>query len=267
MRYFKGSLDIYQLHCRYQLYNVTKVVNDNKKTKISLIIPVFNEEQALEMRVKYICEYLKTVTSLDDFEIVVVNNGSTDKTQEILDIISKRFASVVPVYIKQRGLGLALKRGLIVAKFDCIMFVSIDLGFGAKFIKQSIDKYFEGFDLVLGSKGHKDSIYEAPISRKMYSYIFNNVVKLIFDIKCSDTQGTFLISKKCRSEIIDMLDSPGPFFQTQVVIYANKINARIFELPVIYKAGSRKSKMNVVDAMQIFLEVIKEYPNYKSKKK
>jgi len=232
---------------------------EGKKAQLSLIIPVYNEEHELEKKLKTIHNYLKKVGILKDFEIVVVNNGSTDDTQNLLNELSKQFSNIVSVNLKQRGLGLALNKGLSVSKYDAMMFVSIDLGFGAKFIKTSLDNYLKGYDLVLGSKGHKNSIYEAPFQRKIFSLALNKISRLLFKIKCSDTQGTFLITKACYNKIKPNLKSPSPFYQAQVVIYATNSNARIVELPVIYRAGNRMSKIKLSDALTITLELVEEY--------
>ena len=234
-----------------------------KRTQLSLIIPVYNEEKTLKSGLEMIHEYLESVPYLDNFEVIVINNGSTDKTNIILNASHKKRPKIKPIYLKKRGLGLALKKGLMGASFDAVMYVSIDLGFGVDFIEKSIAKYLEGYDLVLGSKGHVESVYDAPLERKLFSFFYNEITRLLFKVECRDTQGTFLISRKRFSEFASMLDSNGLFLQTQIVIYATKFKARIAELPVVYKASRRKSKIKISDAFLAVLELLKEYPKYR----
>jgi len=229
-----------------------------ERINLSIIVPVCNEGKILEKNLTKINEYLKNSRHLNDYEIVVVDNGSTDNSNSILAHIDSVCDSVVSFSLEKRGLGSALKKGILEASKDIVMFMAIDISFGLDIIEKSIGKYFNSYDLVLGSKGHKDSIYEAPLSRKMLSKISNFLIRLIFRINVYDTQGTFLIKRSLLMRFINNLTSSGSWFQTQLVIYACANDSKVCEIPVTYRHGIRKSRMRFKDVIRTFVDLLSE---------
>ena len=70
--------------------------------------------------------------------------------------------------IPKRSLAKAIKIGLTKVKYNAVMLMSVDVSFGVEIIEKSIKEYLSGFDIVLGSKGHKDSVYKAPFKRLIF---------------------------------------------------------------------------------------------------
>lgn len=234
-----------------------------KKIEFSLIIPVYNEEKILEKNILSLYSYLKSLKVIKRFEIIAVDNGSIDETLNILECLTLRYQEIKFRRLKKRGLGRAFKAGILKARYRTIMFLGIDISFGLDSIKKSIDKYSEGFAIVLASKGHIESVYEAPFLRKFISKVSNFLIRKLFGVKVYDTQGSSLIDGKLVKTYINNLDSTGPWFQSQLVIYGNALDAKIVEIPVKYISGNRKSKIKFKDVFNSFSDLIKEYPRYR----
>ena len=230
---------------------------------LSLIIPVNNEASILKSKLGIIYSYLSTLPLIDQFEILVINNGSSDNSEEVLAKISKSIPQIYVENIPERSLAKAIKIGLTKVKYNAVMLMSVDVSFGVEIIEKSIKEYLNGFDIVLGSKGHKDSVYKAPLKRLIFSKVYNFIVRYLFNINVKDTQGTFVVNKELIDIYLDKLVSlNGAWIQTQIVIYGCALGAKIKEIPVVYNAGNRKSKLRASDAIATFQNLFKEYLVY-----
>lgn len=234
-----------------------------RRSNLSLVIPVNNEAPILESKLKIIQDYLSLHPMIDQFEILVVNNGSNDSSEEILNRMLKTYSQIYAENIPDRSLAEAIKAGLKKARYSPIMLMSIDISFGLKIIEKSLTEYLDGSDIVLGSKGHKDSVYKAPPKRVVFSKIYNFLVRYLFNINVKDTQGTFIINKNLIDIYLDNLVSlNGAWIQTQIVIYGSALGAKVKEIPVTYNAGNRKSKLRTSDAIATLKNLFKEYLIY-----
>ena len=183
------------------------------KISLTLLIPLHNEEEVLEKQLELINNYLANLETLNDYEILAIENGSTDKTPDILKTVSARMPKLKYLSIKDRGLGIALREGLKNMSYEAAMFMSIDAGFGMEHVGACVKGFIKGNSLVLGSKNHPQSIYKAPMQRRIFSWVFNKLLRLFFGVKVTDSQGTFLIHKDLATKIMSNLKSDGTFFK------------------------------------------------------
>ena len=93
----------------------------NKEYKLSVIIPVYNVEE-------YLVETLDSVVNqtMDNYEIILVNDGSTDNSQSIIDDYAKRYENIVSIYQENSGPGKARNKGIDVSRGEYIIFVDSD---------------------------------------------------------------------------------------------------------------------------------------------
>jgi glycosyltransferase involved in cell wall biosynthesis len=226
-----------------------------EKINLSLIIPVYNEEDVLEKQLAMIDRYLSGLETVEKYEIIASDNGSTDKTPEILNTLMGKLHNLRPCYIATKGLGCALREGISQARYEAVMFMSIDVGFGLEHINECLKKFSEGNVLVIGSKNLTNSIYKAPLKRKAFSFIYNHLIRLLFGIKVTDTQGTFMIDRTIAQQLLPKLTSDDFFFQTQLVTRAILLGARYVEIPVVYYSGKRLSKVKMSDAFNMLAQL------------
>ena len=109
-----------------------------KRVSISIIFPVYNEEKLLSKNVLKVINYLNNLDCISNYEIIISDNGSNDKTKEIMKELVKKYDYLKFMSIKKRSAGLALLNGIKNSKMDYIMYYSIDLPFGLDIIKESV---------------------------------------------------------------------------------------------------------------------------------
>lgn len=227
---------------------------------LSIIFPVYNEELRIKENLEKTIEYL--IYNGINAQLIIVNNGSVDKTEEIVNDIIKTHQDVdiLLLNLKEKGLGLAIKQGIAHAKNNNIMFYAIDLPFGTDIIKQSLDSLSEtDAAIIIGSKGHKNSVIEVPLKRKISSFIYNRLLRLFFKIKIKDTQGSLIFRKDKISSLLIYCTASDAFFCGQLIIYASFFGLPIMEIPVKYVNPRKDSKISWLrDGLSMLYEVVRE---------
>src|ERR687885_74416 len=154
--------------------------NTKSQTQISVVIPVHNQEMEISSLLIKIKEILNS--TMQSYEIVVVNDGSYDNTlqvlqkEELLDSCIKIIS-----YMPNRGKGHAVKTGVMQASGSIVIFVDGDFDISHNRIKEYIDE-LENCDLVIASKRHPQSKVYSPLSRKFLSRMFNLLVQIAIGI-------------------------------------------------------------------------------------
>lgn len=233
---------------------------------LSLIFPVYNEELRIETNLESTLAYL--LANNFYFQIIIVNNGSKDKTQEIVDrfIANHKEVDIRLLNLQEKGLGLAIKAGIAEAEYNNVMFYAIDLPFGTDIIGESLDSLSESdVAIVIGSKGHKKSIVEVSLKRRVNSFVYNLLLRFLFRIKIRDTQGSLMFKKDRIAEVLPFCTASDAFFCGQLIIYAQTNNLSVKEIPVRYLNSRKDSKVDIFkDGWRILLEVVGEYKKFRS---
>lgn len=219
---------------------------------LSIIIPAYNEEGNLANLVKDTLRDAKKIS--EDFEIIVVNDGSSDNTGVVADSLAKTYKEVKVIHHKKnQGLALAWRDGIGASKKDIILFIEGD---GQQPFKDQYDllKKIKHADLVLGTRSHR---FDYTIFRKIFSYGYLFLIRLFFSLEYKDVGW----SQAYRRKIFDKIEmkSVTPFFDTEVVIKALRNKFKVVEARSYYrrrKAGST-SLGNIKTAYKMFREMIK----------
>lgn len=225
----------------------------------SLIIPIHNEETILKEAVGSLYKYLETLESLGEFEIILACNGCTDSSEKICKELSKNNPRVKTIIIEGRGLGTAIHQSAHKASYDMMMFYAIDLPFGLSVIGESIDAAVKNKGaVVIGSKGHKDSDVQRSLARTLFSGTISILNNLFFGLGVKDTQGSILFYKAPFRKFDRLMDSPGAFFQTQLLIYSKLSGLRLVEIPVTLKEVRRTRFKLIGDGLKYVSSIMKE---------
>ncbi len=132
----------------------------------SIVIPAYNEENAIKQTVEYIKETLGTL-NIGPWELVIVDDGSEDKTFDHLKEYSQDFVKVVR-HPHNLGYGRSLKDGIDAATYDTIVIIDCDLTYPFEKVGDLLKLYNQGFDMVVGArtgKFYKESIIKSPLRR------------------------------------------------------------------------------------------------------
>lgn len=168
--------------------------------KLSVIIPAYNEEGSISGTIKPLTRTL-SVEEIEH-EIVVINDGSTDQTEEILRELQKRYPTMR--YINNEapnGFGLAVRRGLEHFTGDAVAIVMGDGSDSPEDVVQYVRKLEEGYECVFGSRFIKGSqIIDYPAHKLLLNRLANTFVRALFALDYNDTTNAF----KCyRRQVIE----------------------------------------------------------------
>ena len=229
-------------------------------TGFTLILPVYNEEESLRRNVAMIHDYLTGIALPGAFEIMLCCNGCTDSSEAISSELARERPGVRYISIAGRGLGRAIKEGVFSASYDTVMFYAVDLPFGLSVIGDSIRAAMERDNtVVIGSKGHRDSRVRRGFMRTAFSASISLLNNLFFGLGVKDTQGSILFYRAPLLKYWELMDSPGPFFQTQILIYSKMNGLNLMEIPVELTRELRKTRFSLAsDGLEYVFSIFRE---------
>ncbi|MEI7640628.1 MAG: dolichyl-phosphate beta-glucosyltransferase [bacterium] len=224
---------------------------------ISIIIPAYNEEQRLPATLEKIKTY---VTARQyDYEIIVVNDGSTDKTAGVAETFKDLNLRVL-THSPNRGKGYCIKTGMLNAKKDIALFTDADLSTPIEFFDTFAPLHESGADIVIASRDIKGAAVKLaqPFFREFGGKVFNLLMRLVTGLPIHDTQCGFKSFKRETLEnIFKRQTIPGFGFDVEVLYIAHKLGYKIKETPVDW-FDSPATKVNFLkDSTKMFAELFK----------
>ncbi|MBT6691470.1 glycosyltransferase family 2 protein [Candidatus Parcubacteria bacterium] len=220
--------------------------------QISVIIPAYNEEGVIADTIKEIRGFLQD--NFESFEIVVVDDKSTDSTLNIIQSL----ADVRAVKnIKNHGKGYSVAKGVKVAKGDLILFMDADNSTRIvelqKFLPQIKD-----YPIVIGSRGLKDS--DVQIKQNFIKAFLgkagNMLIRILVAPRISDTQCGFKLFTKESKYLFDKLTIERWGFDFELIFLARKYSLKIKEVPVVWR-NNFDSKVTWLGYVSTLLQVFK----------
>jgi len=162
------------------------------RQNVSLVIPILNEEELLAERVKLLDAELKK--EFQNYEIVLTENGSVDNTKSIARNLEKEFTNVKAVIDDGPGdYGQALIYGINACKYDEVGILELDY-LDMQFFYQAYDMLLT-HDLIIGSKRLGNNIDQRGFKRKMFTELYNFLLRVNFNLKLSETHGLKVLRK------------------------------------------------------------------------
>src|SRR5919106_1018605 len=151
--------------------------------RVSVIIPVFNQQDKVAYSLRRITQVVKSY--FKDYELIVVNDGSTDDTLTTLKYLAltdQQQHLRILSYTPNRGKGYAVRQGILHSRGEVVMFLDGDLDISPDLIRDYVEK-LGTYDVVVASKRHPGSNVKVPVSRLIMSRAFNLVVNLATGIR------------------------------------------------------------------------------------
>lgn len=221
-------------------------------SSISIVIPLYNEDKIVRRELRILKEGLSRV-SLEDYEILLIENGSTDNTKQIVDKLAKDDRKIRAFHLKKASYGNAIKKGIGEAKYENIFQFSIDFK-SVDFIKKALE-LSPSFDIVVGSKLLPKSKDTRPLSRRLMTKLVAVLIKML-GYEGTDTHGLKYYKRKEISSIIDKIEVKHHFFDTELILRAQKLGVKITEVPVVVEEIRRARFPLLIRAKQVFTELV-----------
>lgn len=237
--------------------------------KFSIVVPAYNEGKHIYDNLLVISKCVSGFVS--DFEIIPVNDGSKDNTSDEINRAGEADSRIVPVsYEKNKGKGGAIATGIEKASGDVIGFIDADLDLSPMLFKSFLEKLdSDNCDVVIGSKMHKDSKLNYPIARKMFSFCYFVMLKVLFGLKVKDTQtGIKLYKANYIKRVASIQRVKGFAFDIEQLALLNNLGAKIDEMPVELNFTRQESfgRIRIKDILNMFSDTIKIWWNLRIKK-
>ncbi len=206
-----------------------ELLNGFVKGRVSVIMPAYNEADYVARSIVDIKKRFGAVCR--DYEIIVVDDGSQDRTRKIAKEHADQRVKVFG-YDRNQGKGHALKVGLHHATGQFAFLVDSDSEIQPKELMTYV-KALESADIVIGSKRHPLSTVRTPVMRKFLSLGFNILERILTGVRATDTQAGLKAAKsEALYRILPLLSVKRYAFDAELLAVASLLNCRIRELPV-----------------------------------
>ena len=193
----------------------------------SIVIPIYNEEEILIESVNSIismCERTKLT-----YELLLIENGSTDKTLEIAQSLSNMNNSIKVHSLNQANYGNALKNGFSLAIYDLVVAFDIDY-YSETFLITSLQLESE-FSAITASKRLQTSEDARRLIRRVATNFFVYLLKVLFNTDLSDTHGMKAIKKTEINKFIEQVVSTQDIFDTELLLRIERNGGKVKEVP------------------------------------
>ncbi len=215
--------------------------------QLDIIIPVYNEAHVLAASVEKLRSFLHETKFPYTWSIVVADNASTDATLQVAHQLEDKHGDVAVVYLPQKGRGRALKKALLESEADAMSYMDVDLSTDLSCFLPLADAVLkDGYDIATGSRMTRGSQITRSLRRETTSRGFIALIKLLFFSKLSDTQCGFkAITRQAARELLPLVENDEWFFDTELLLLAEKGGYRIKDIPVIW-VEDPDSRVNVL---------------------
>ena len=203
-------------------------------TSLDIIIPVYNEEQALPLCIETLSGFLSEQMSSYEWRIVIADNGSTDGTLSVARGLSENNSGVACVHLDRKGRGRALYKTWTESEADVVCYMDVDLSTRLEALPLLVGAIVEGYGVAVGSRLLKGSRVERrTLKREITSRGYNLLIKMMFLTRFSDAQCGFkAVSRRVTRELVPLIKDKAWFFDTELLIIAEKNGYRIKDVPV-----------------------------------
>lgn len=203
---------------------------------LTIIFPVLNERLRLESGITRTVEYLQNI-AFDDYEIIIVDNGSEDETPQIAEELCQKYRGVQYERINIRGVGAAFRRGVELSRGEIVGYMDIDLSTNIKHLGEAIHifKTQNDVEYINGSRFAKESDTQG---RKWYRKITSQglliLLKLFLRMKSTDAicGFTFVRRATALSLVEGSSQDNGWFYMIEFLLRAEKRGVKVLDYPV-----------------------------------
>jgi len=225
--------------------------------KVNFVVPVYNEEKVLEASVRKLAGYFRNNLSGYEWKIIIADNASTDFTLQIARRLEKIEPGVKAFHIDRKGRGFALVDAWKAFPADIYAYCDVDLATGIGHTRELIGAVASGFDVATGCRYHPKSKARRSLFRLAISKAYNRLARAMLETDIADLQCGFkAISQKVLDEIVPLTRDREWFFDSELLVIAEKKRLGIKEIPVEWREG-RKSKVRIFKTSRDYIRSLR----------
>jgi glycosyltransferase involved in cell wall biosynthesis len=231
--------------------------------KILIVIPAYNEQGIIKKNVERLLLFCRKNFLSDQFTIVISDNNSSDKTREIVEALSLKQKEVEYFFVNKQGKGQAVILAWKYFDSDAYIFMDADLATDIASLPNLTDPIRKGTaDIVAGSRHLKNSKVQRTVLRKFISFNYRMVLKIFLKIQIKDAPCGFkAINRRVRDELLDKVQNRQWFFDSELVVLAEKMGYRVKEIPVSWREPietGRKSQVKILSLSREYFKKVME---------
>jgi len=225
---------------------------------LSIIIPAYNEERRLPKTVLEIESYLKNQNY--EYEIIVVSDGSKDKTANVVRDLQGKIPSLKLIDNKENhGKGFVVRQAMLEAKGDFRLFTDADNSTSVEQVEKMFPFLQNGYDIVIGSRDVKGAVLSPPQpwQRRFVGNVFNLFTQFIVGLwGIWDTQCGFkCLSRKATEDILPKCKIDRWAFDPEILKLGKKMGYKIKEVPIVWK-NDAESKVKIKGMIKMGFELL-----------
>jgi dolichyl-phosphate beta-glucosyltransferase len=222
-------------------------LQDSSTLSLSIIIPAYNEERRIGRCLESLLSYVNKKKW--DYELIVVEDGSTDKTRSIVtdfNFHDKRVKLLsLPAHLGKGG-SISSAALLAVTK-EFVAYMDVDLAAEPPELERLLD-YITDYDIVIGSRILRGDLppVKRPIHRSLFSHLYSKLFRSLFRIPIYDPQcGLKLFRSEITEKLLNEINIAGFAFDTDIIVKAFYLGLRLKEVPINWTHG-KSSTLNVI---------------------
>lgn len=202
---------------------------------VEIAVPVYNEQAILRQSIERLHVFLSESFPFD-WKILIVNNGSIDDTAAVAESLTRSLTNVELLNLSEKGRGLALRTAWSASTADVVCYMDVDLSTDLKALLPLVAPLVSGHSAIsIGSRLSPTSQVERGALREFISRAYNLILRIGLRAKFRDAQCGF---KACRGdvarELIPQIEDNSWFFDTELLVLAQRRGMRIYEVPVTW---------------------------------
>ncbi|MCP3952434.1 MAG: glycosyltransferase family 2 protein, partial [Desulfobacterales bacterium] len=226
-------------------------------TIFSIIVPAYNEEGNIRRTVAELCRAFSRLPY--PFEIIVVNDGSTDRTLEASNGLKAAVEMMTVVNLPNNcGKGYAIRKGVERATGKYVVFMDADLDIQPDRLNHVLKMLQTGTcDIAIGSKRHPESELVYPLFRKIISVVYYGIVQLLFGLNVRDTQAGYKIFKReTLLAILPRVLVKKFAFDLEILVAACRLGYRIREFPIRVNLSDKYGGISLGDIWRTGIDTL-----------
>lgn len=226
---------------------------------ITVVIPALNEEAVLAASVRSVCARLRVSFPHDEWLVVAVDNASDDGTSEVAADLAAEEPNFRYERLAERGKGLAVREGWSRHPGDVNVFMDADLAVDLAALGPLVEAVRAGADMAIGSRYHPASTVHREWWRRVISLGFRSVLRLRLGLKAKDAPCGFkAVSRRVLEEVVPLVRNDRWFFDTELLVLAERAGLRVAEVPVTWKERRRPGAGTRVNFFKVTAQYLAE---------